>query len=496
MKNTMRPQSSQNKNPVYPYTPAITTVAVPLLLFGRRKKAETTGQTVQEKTSKPAPKPKRIVIDKYEISENVLKFFVTKGFLKKHLVTVKEIPISEISAVESLGNQLRVTWQGFTDSFVIYKKGESFSKLRDQIQSLLAEQQKTLENAARAKQRKSDITELIDASIRTVDASFNVLLSLQVKNINWANLETFANGLGENLNLAWKMLPSLSLDFSNVHEAIKNQTPGKTSKETFNVLKSLYDYFEELKLEDDMGDVHPNFKDAQSAIFAYYMLNDLWLAKLVGEKDSADEVLELEVALQNLSKETSFRVVFEELAAGFGKIGPDVDIVGVVEDSRELFRAQLKNIDHPIELVSTVQSPTEQAIESPQPAVPQEPETPPEPQAPAPPQTLEPAVEQPQIAQLPPIEPRAIEQKEPEPPSKPLEPIQPTATPEVTAPTTTEAPATEQQEPMPSTEQLPDQPQEPAQTETAQPESDDKKDKSPPKKKSALGRLRKTVMGY
>jgi hypothetical protein len=497
MKNTMRPQSNENKNTVYPFTPVITPIAVPLLLFGRRKKTATTGQPPQEKTPKPAPKPKSLVIDKYEIVENVLKFFVTRGFFKKRLVTVKEIPIGEISVVESLGHELKVTWNGFTNSFIIKKKGESFSKLRDQIQSLVAEQQKNLENAAKAKQRKSDLSELIDASIRTVDASFNMLLNLQVKNINWTSLETFAHGLGENKNFAWKTLAPLSLDFSNLHDGIKNQTPDKTSKETFNILKSLYVYFEDLKLEDDLGDVHPNFNDAKSAVFAYYMLNDLWLAKIVGEKDSANEVLELEIALQNLSKETGFRVVFEDLVSSFDKIASDFDIVSVVEDSREIFRVQLKNIDHPVEVLSTVQPPAEQAIEPSQPPAPQEPMAPPESQAPAPPQTLEPAVEQPQVARLPSEEPTPIEQKEPVPSSNPLEPEQPTQTPEVTAPITTEAPASEQ-EALPLTDQLPDQPQEPAPTEPAQPESEDKKDTSeiPPKKKSALGRLRKSIMGY
>jgi len=47
------------------------------------------------------PNSKGLDITKYEISHNKIKFFYAKGFLKKRWVLIKEIPIQEISGVES-----------------------------------------------------------------------------------------------------------------------------------------------------------------------------------------------------------------------------------------------------------------------------------------------------------------------------------------------------------------------------------------------------------
>ena len=421
-----------------------------ILLFGRKKKkvgADAPAQENPPPKRKTKPKLKGLIIVKYEISENVLKFFVAKGLFKKRWVAIKEIPINEITGVESLGNELTVTWKGVTDSFVIKKKGESLSKLRDQIQGLLDEQQKTLESNTKASLRRSDLAEVINGSVGVVDLSFDMLMGLQVKIVNWASLETYANDLGENLNFAGQTMAPLSLDFSKVTDAIKNQVPKKVSQETFNVLKSIYGYFDELKLEEDLQEAHPNFRDAKAAILAYYTLNDLLLGKIVGEKDNKKESLVLETALQNLAKETNFKVNFEDLMDSFDKMGSDVDVESVIEDSREIFKEQLKNIERPIEQLSTAQPPTEQAIAQPEslpPPTPQEPVPPSEPRAPAQPQTLEPVVEQQQAVQ-------------------------------------------------PSVQQ-----QEPAQAEVAPPKSEDTKNtcESPPKKKNTVRRLRKTILGY
>ena len=478
-----------------------------ILLFGRKKKKVGADALAQENPlpkRKTKPKLKGLIIVKYEISENILKFLVAKGLFKKRWVAIREIPVNEITGVESLGNELTVTWKGVTDSFVIKKKGESFSKLRDQIQGLLDEQQKTLESNTKASLRRSDLAEVINGSVGVVDLSFDMLMGLQVKIVNWASLETYANDLGENLNFAGQTMAPLSLDFSKVTDAMKSQIPKKVSQETFNVLKSIYGYFDELKLEEDLQEAHPNFRDAKATILAYYTLNDLLLGKIVGEKDNKKESLVLETALQNLAKETNFKVKFEDLMDSFDKMGSDVDVESVIEDSREIFKEQLKNIERPIEQLSTAQPPTEQAIAQPEslpPPTPQEPVPPSEPRAPAQPQTLEPVVEQQQAMQSP-IEPTTIEQTESVLPSKPLEPLQTAKPQELMIPPSTEPPVIEQQEAVqPSTEQT-EQPsvqqQEPAQAEVAPPKSEDTKNtcESPPKKKNTVRRLRKTILGY
>jgi hypothetical protein len=423
-------------------------------------------------TPKPKPKVQGIPATKIEISNDSVKFSVEKGFFKKRWVTVKEIPVAEITAIEVLRNELSVTWKGVTDVFVLNKKGESFSKLRDQIQGLIDEHQKTLENNTKAQQRKSDLAQVIEGSIGVVDLSFNILMSLQVKHVSWEDLEAYGNELGENCTFAGQTLAPLSLDFSKVSEAIKSQVPEEVSQEIFNLLRSIYGYFAELSLEEDLQEAHPNFRDAKASILAYYTLNDLLLGKIVGEKTNKKEGLVLEGALQNLAKETNFNVNFEDLRGSFDRMSSVDDVKSVIEETREIFKEQLKNIDCPNGQLLTAQ-----------------------------PQTLEPVFEQLQAMQSP-IEPTANVQTESIEPSKPIEPLQPPKPQELTVQPSIESPVIEQLEAVePSTEQT-DEPsvqlQEPVPADFALPESKDTKNivELPPKKKSAGRRLRKSILGY
>ena len=444
-------------------------VLVVFFLFKLKKKYQPTDLVEEKNLSAPKPpqppakpKTKSIPIAKTEVTNDTVRFLVEKGLFKKRWVAVKEIPVFEITGLTSSGNELAVIWKGATDTFAFKKKGESFSKLRDQIQGLIEEQRKTLENNAKAAQRKTDLIEVINASVGVVDLSFDVLLGLQVKKINWTRLETYINGLGENLTFAGQTVAPLTLDFSKVSNAVKSQVPRKASKETFNVLKSIYGYFDDLKLEEDLNETHPNFKDAKAVISAYYTLNDLLLGKIVGEKDTKKEILALETTLKNLGNETNAKVNVEELKGYIDKMDVESDTQTVVGDIRELFKEQLKNIDLPTEQAkqaSTVEPPTEPAaIAPPEPKA--EPVPPPEPQAPTEPSVPQPAVEPQPIVQPPPIEQPSIEQ--------PL----------------IEQPSIEQQVPMQEEAPLPE-----SEAEVKPPE--------PPAKKNGMGqRLRKKIMGY
>jgi hypothetical protein len=340
MKNKSYPQDIQHENREYHFTPVITTVAM-LLLIGRRKKMKTVEQSAQEKTSKSIPKPKGIAVTKYELSCGILKFFVAKGLLKKRWVPIEEIPVYEITGVESLGNELMLTWKGDTYLFVI-KKGEMFDELRNQVQGLLNEQRKTLESTTNVTLRRNDLAELINVSVGIVDFLFDVLIKFQVEKVDWTGLETDAKGLGENLNFAGQTLAPLSLDFSKVTDAIKRRALKKASNETFNVLKSIYDYFNNLKLEEKLQEAHQNNKDAKAAILSYYTLNDILLGKIVGEKDIMEESLVLETMLQDLANETNVKVNVEELKGCIDRVDAESDNLTVINDVRGIFREQLK----------------------------------------------------------------------------------------------------------------------------------------------------------
>ena len=334
MKNKASHQDSQ-PNHHYTFTPTITTMAIPIL-FGRRKDAG----SVQEKTApNPKPNPKALIVAKYELSDNVVKFFDAKGFPKKRWVTIKEIPVKEITSVESSGNELNITCGDAVYLFVFKQKSESFDALRVQIQGLLDEQKKTVEKTEKNDARKSDLKAVINSSIGIVDLSFDILMGLQQKRVDWARLEGYSESLGSGWNFTGQTLAPLNLDFAGVSAAIKRQVPKETSKEAYIILKSIYGYFDGLNTDTDQ-DPGLNVKNAKAAILAYYMINDLLFGRVLGEKDNGKESGALESVLLGLAGGSNVKVSFEALMAGLGRL--DVENESVVEDTRTTFREQLK----------------------------------------------------------------------------------------------------------------------------------------------------------
>ena len=288
-------------------------------------------------------KPKGLEVGKFEVSDNTVKFFAAKGFGKKQWVTVREIPVLEIEHIENLGNELTVTWKGGTDSFFTKEKGDSFSKLVEQIKGILENQRKTVETNEKAAQRRRELLEVIKSSINIVDLSFDVLIGLQDKRINWQQLEAYSNGFSENLNFTGQTLPPLNLDFSKIASAVKTQVPNEASKEAFHILKTTYEYFNGLKPDEDVKENPPSFQTAKTLILAYFLLNDLLLGKFVGDKESGIETSELETALQNLA-EANFKVDVEEVKRSIDKISPEGNKQSIVEDNRAIFKEQLKQL--------------------------------------------------------------------------------------------------------------------------------------------------------
>ena len=317
-------------------------ILLTFLVRRRKRKKETSALSAQE--NPPKVKPKGLAVTKFELSDNTVKFFVAKGFRKKRLVVIKEIPVYEINSIEHFGNELSVTWKGVTDLFFMEKKAESFGKLCDEVNGLLEEQRKTLEDNQKATLRRNDLTEIINASIGIIDLSFDALIGLQEKRVNWSRLEGYSSGLGEKLSFNGQTMAPLNLDFSKIALAIKKHVPKETSKEAYSILKSIYGYFNGLKLDDDLKETHPNFQNAKAVILAYYTLNDLLLGKIVGEKDSTKESLSLEGVLQNLANETNVKVDIEELKGTIDRMGIESDRESVIEDTRAIFKEQLKQL--------------------------------------------------------------------------------------------------------------------------------------------------------
>ena len=488
-----------NSPPQYTITPSITTIAIPLLI-GRTEKVRIVEQPSQQKAKKPKQKSTRV--EKYEVSQYVLKLLVEKGLFKKRWVAIKEIPINEITLVESFDNELSITWNGINYSFIIKSKGSSFSGLPEQIQNLLKEQQKNLESVEKTNEIKCRLADLIDATVCIVDLLFDMLMALQVKTVNWTNLEIYTKSLKDKMCFTQQTLAPLNVDFSKISDSIKSQAPEEASKETFNLLNSIYGYFDNLELEEDLEAVHPNIADAKAAILANYTLNDLFLGKIVGEKDNQKESQALEITLQNLAQDTNFKINYQDFKANFDKIDPYAENENIIESTREIFKEQLRNINHPIKELSIGQSLTEQAVTPPpesQPITSQEIQTPPRSQATGQDQSLKPTTIETTQDNAPSIEPSPIDQTESIPPPTQKEPLQSTRLEELGVESSPQIPAIKQQDTTNSKLLEPEvQPQEQAQREMQIPIEEDMKKPSelPPRKKSTARRLRKAIMGY
>ena len=139
-------------------------------------------------------------------------------------------------------------------------------------------------------------------------------------------------------------MPPLNLDFLKISSAINSQNLQKTSKETYNILKTIFEYFNDLSIDDDFKDSIPNFQSAKAIILAYYTLNDLLLGKLVGDKENKNESHQLESALEILSNNTGFKVNIEDLRVNIENLTPDNDLEGVIDNARGIFKEQLKQI--------------------------------------------------------------------------------------------------------------------------------------------------------
>ena len=309
-----------------------------------QKSQDVYNQQLQEPQDKPKGKSRGLEVGKFEFSEDTLKLFVAKGFSTKKWVLEQEIPVLEVERIESEGNELAITWKGTQEWFHLKEKTGSFTELVDQVNGRLEEerkiQQQTAETNAKNVLRTNELLTVIDRSMGIVDLTFNLLIALQDKRINWQQIEAFAGEFREKLDFTGQTLPPLKVDYSLIGRAVRSQAAKDASTEAFNILKAAYMYFDGLRPEDDIKDNPPTFQTAKTLIHAYYLLNDLLLGRFVGDKNTVKENSELETSLQTLA-EANFKVEFEALN---GSIKVEGERQTIVNDSRAIFREQLKQL--------------------------------------------------------------------------------------------------------------------------------------------------------
>jgi hypothetical protein len=190
--------------------------------------------------------------------------------------------------------------------------------------------------------KNKELLEIINASIGLIDLSFDVLIELQEKKINWQDIELHFAALWENNSFIKQALSSLNLNFSKVSLAVKSQSFNETSSETYEILKTVYNYFSGLSPKDGATEKNRDFQTAKELILAYLLLNEVLLSKVVGDKENLEENIFLEIAVQKLSVEANFRVNVVVLRELIEKVGFESDKKRSIENVRNLFKEQLK----------------------------------------------------------------------------------------------------------------------------------------------------------
>jgi hypothetical protein len=222
--------------------------------------------------------------------------------------------------------------------------GETITATFKIVNRTFEKRQKLIEDIGKVVLRRNELLGVLNASIGIIDLTFDILVALQKKRVNWKRLEDYSKGFGENFSFTGQTMPPLNLNLLKILSAIKREIPKETSKEANTILKEIYGYFDTLTLDDDLNESVPNFLSAKAIILSYYTLNDLLLGKVVGEKENKKEIHQLESVLLILANNTEFKVNIEELKVSIDKVFPENDLESSVDDSREIFKKQLMHM--------------------------------------------------------------------------------------------------------------------------------------------------------
>jgi hypothetical protein len=278
-----------------------------------------------------------------ELTDNTMKFQIERGRINKQKITVREIPVTDVENIEQVGNELRITWKGGTDTFEV-EKAESTGTILERVTETLKERRKMLEDQEAAKQKRNELAQILNVSMGIVDPLFDVIRSLHGR-VDWNRLEGYLKRSEENArSLAIQKIGTTNLEFTKLSLAIKGRLTEEIAKEAYSLLRSLYEYFSGLTKNEFPEQIHPNYQDAKTTMTAYYTLNDVILGTIVEDEEIGKESNELLMMLDELSKATSSKINAEAIKDVLDKLGVEKGEESVIEESRAVFKQQLKEL--------------------------------------------------------------------------------------------------------------------------------------------------------
>jgi hypothetical protein len=321
---------------------AIAIICIPSYVITKRKKRRKPEAILAGSASKA--RKTNFGRGKLELVGNTIRFQTEKGYLRKRKEIAREIPVTDVEIIKRVGSEFSVTWKGITDIFVI-EETDLIGTINERITETQEKQRRMLQDKEAAKQERNELAKILSVAIEITDSLFDVLRSLHGQ-VDWNRVESYSKRSEEK----WKELHepkdwAIDLDFTTLLLAVKAHHPKETSKETYSILRTLYEYFRGLTSKNEfLDEIHPNCHDAKTTILAYYTLNDVILGTIVGDEEIGRESNEIVTMLDELSKRTDLKINVEALKGVINKLGIKKGNESVIKESRMVFRQQLKAI--------------------------------------------------------------------------------------------------------------------------------------------------------
>jgi len=240
-----------------------------------------------------------------ELSGNKLIFSISKGFLRKKKVIVREISLSDIIDVKYSNARLIISWMGaytFREVFVAEKeKQEKLNKLANLLEETL---RKLKEEEAKIKERRKKelerkVKEKLEKTIKiylkaeeTINALFGILRCLASR-AEWNRAEDYLKKFLDNAKSLQKLTPDLDMDLTKISLAVRGHYRQETLDEAYGILSDLYNYLFGKKISEqnkELENIHPNPEDLKDVILANYMLNDIVLGAIVEDSNIQKEI--------------------------------------------------------------------------------------------------------------------------------------------------------------------------------------------------------------
>ena len=260
-----------------------------------------------------------------EVSNDTVKFYVETGRFRKHRETIRNIPIAEIESLERQENDLSITWKENTDVFAVAETSKVLA-IHERILAGLKEQQNPAEITVVETQKQPEATnQLVQGTASTIEvanALFNILRHLHGR-VDWKLVELGFQQVDE----ASAKLKSLGTDFAHldvtpISVAVQQRYPKDVADRTFEALKMLHKQLngDDSSTTEGADEPRPNKKDSRVLVLAFYVLNDMMIGAVVGDKDSEKETKELMILLNELTEQPGSRIDMSAVKTSFEKL--------------------------------------------------------------------------------------------------------------------------------------------------------------------------------